>query len=152
MNPIVRKSMSTLVIQPSFRALGQMQVKWQTFENQKIRDKCMVRSPPKPDYHTELLGTLRIMGETTALMFPVSAPAVVSCGNCLCCHFQVVCIVFAALIMYFFSVSLAWMLVEGVQLYLRVTSIRQKKQKILLYYAFAWGKNPSVITYIEPFE
>ena len=24
--------MSTLVIQPSFRALGQMQVKWQTFE------------------------------------------------------------------------------------------------------------------------
>ena len=32
MNPIVRKSMSTLVIQPSFRALGQMQVKWQTFE------------------------------------------------------------------------------------------------------------------------
>ena len=32
MNPIVRKSMSTLVIQPSFRALDQMQVKWQTFE------------------------------------------------------------------------------------------------------------------------
>ena len=32
MNPIVRKSMSTLVIQPSFRALGQIQVKWQTFE------------------------------------------------------------------------------------------------------------------------
>ena len=32
MNPIMRKSMSTLVIQPSFRALGQMQVKWQTFE------------------------------------------------------------------------------------------------------------------------
>ena len=33
MNPIVRKSMSTLLIQPSFRALGQVQVKWQTFEN-----------------------------------------------------------------------------------------------------------------------
>ena len=32
MNPIVRESMSALVIQPSFRALGQMQVKWQTFE------------------------------------------------------------------------------------------------------------------------
>ena len=32
MNPFMRKSMSTLVIQPSFRALGQMQVKWQTFE------------------------------------------------------------------------------------------------------------------------
>ena len=33
MNSIVRKSMSTLVIQPSFRALSQMQVKWQMFEN-----------------------------------------------------------------------------------------------------------------------
>ena len=32
MNPFVRKSMSTLVIQTSFRALGQMQVKRQTFE------------------------------------------------------------------------------------------------------------------------
>ena len=32
MNPFVRKSMSILVIQPSFRALGEMQVKWQTFE------------------------------------------------------------------------------------------------------------------------
>ena len=32
MNPFVRKSMSTLVIQASSRALGQMLVKWQTFE------------------------------------------------------------------------------------------------------------------------
>ena len=32
MNPFVRKSMSSLVIHPSLRALGQMQVKWQTFE------------------------------------------------------------------------------------------------------------------------
>ena len=32
MNPFVRESMSTLVVQPSFRALGKMQVKWQTFE------------------------------------------------------------------------------------------------------------------------
>ena len=38
MNPFVRKSMSTLVIQPSFRALGQMQVKWQTFE--KPENNC----------------------------------------------------------------------------------------------------------------
>ena len=30
MSPFVRKSMSTLMIRPSFRALGQMQVKWQT--------------------------------------------------------------------------------------------------------------------------
>ena len=33
MKPIVRQSiLSTLVIQPSFRALGEMQVKWETFE------------------------------------------------------------------------------------------------------------------------
>ena len=37
MNPFVRMSMLTLVIQPSFRALGQMQVKWQTFE--KLENK-----------------------------------------------------------------------------------------------------------------
>ena len=36
MNPFLRKSMSTLVIQPSFRALGQMQVKWQTFEKPEM--------------------------------------------------------------------------------------------------------------------
>ena len=59
----MRKSMSTLVMQPSFRALGQMQVKWQTFEEEKRekkkkktreRDKCMVVSPPMPDYHTSV--------------------------------------------------------------------------------------------------
>ena len=31
MNPITRKSMSKLVIQPSFRAVGQTHVEWQTF-------------------------------------------------------------------------------------------------------------------------
>ena len=42
MNPFGRKSMSTLVIQPSFRALGQMQVKWQTFE--KLPYICLLFS------------------------------------------------------------------------------------------------------------
>ena len=32
MNPIMRKSMSKLVIPPSFRAVGQTHVEWQTFE------------------------------------------------------------------------------------------------------------------------
>ena len=36
MNRIMRKSMSTLVIQPRFRALGQMHVKWQTFEKPEM--------------------------------------------------------------------------------------------------------------------
>ena len=35
MNPFMRKSMWTLVMQPSVKALGQMQVKWQTFEKPK---------------------------------------------------------------------------------------------------------------------
>ena len=39
--------MSTLVIQPSFRALGQMQVKWQTFE--------------KPENKREMYGTLSLV-------------------------------------------------------------------------------------------
>ena len=51
MNPITRKSMSKS--QPSFRAVGQKAAEWQTFK--KIRDKCMVVGPPKPDYHTCLL-------------------------------------------------------------------------------------------------
>ena len=32
MNPITRKSMSKLVTQPSFRAVGQKAAEWQTFE------------------------------------------------------------------------------------------------------------------------
>ena len=32
MNPIMRKSMSKLVMQPSFRAVGQTHMEWQTFE------------------------------------------------------------------------------------------------------------------------
>ena len=32
MNPITRKSVSNLVIQPSFRAVGQKAAEWQTFE------------------------------------------------------------------------------------------------------------------------
>ena len=41
MNPTKKKSMSTLVIQPSFRALGQKQAKWQTFEKpENMRQMC----------------------------------------------------------------------------------------------------------------
>ena len=51
MNPFMRKSMSTLVIQPSFRALGQIQVKWQTFEKpenkrQMYGSQAWVDPPP----------------------------------------------------------------------------------------------------------
>ena len=35
MNPITRKSMSKLVMQPSFRAVGQTHTKWKTFEKPK---------------------------------------------------------------------------------------------------------------------
>ena len=52
MNPIVRKSMSTLVLQPSFRAVGQTQVKRQTFENpENKRQIYMVARPGLPYYH-----------------------------------------------------------------------------------------------------
>ena len=35
MSPIMRKSMSKLVMQPSFRAVGQKAAEWQTFEKQE---------------------------------------------------------------------------------------------------------------------
>ena len=49
------KSMSTLVIQPSFRAVGQTQAKWQTFlKKLKIRDKCIVH-PSLTTIHLSLI-------------------------------------------------------------------------------------------------
>ena len=39
MNPITRNSMSKLVTQPSFRAVGQTHVEWQTFEEEKTENK-----------------------------------------------------------------------------------------------------------------
>ena len=54
--------------------------------------------------------------------------------------FQAACISYAALMMYFFTVALTWMLVEGVQLYLQVTRVFKGKQNMPLYYVFAWGK------------
>ena len=50
MNPITRKSVSELVMQPRFRAVGQKHAEWQTFE--KPENKCMAVSPPKPYRHT----------------------------------------------------------------------------------------------------
>ena len=64
----------------------------------------------------------------------------VTCINFPLPCFQEACISFAGTIMYFFSVSLAWMLVEGIQLYLRVTRVFKAKQRMSLYYVCAWGK------------
>ena len=44
--------MSTLVIQPSFRALGQMQVKWQTFEKPENKRQMYVVRLGWTHYHT----------------------------------------------------------------------------------------------------
>ena len=41
MNPIATKSVSKLVMQPSFRAAGQTHVEWQTFEKpENMRQMC----------------------------------------------------------------------------------------------------------------
>ena len=48
MNPITRKSMSQLVTQPSFRAVGQTHAEWWTFENPENKRQMY-------DYHTFLL-------------------------------------------------------------------------------------------------
>ena len=47
----MRKSMS-LVIQSSFRALGQMQVKWQTFEKSENKRQMYGSRAWMADYHT----------------------------------------------------------------------------------------------------
>ena len=70
MNPFVRKSMSTLVIQPSFRALDQMQVKWQTFE--------------KPENKRQMYGSL-----STQTWLPYICLLFSGFSNA--CHFACVC-------------------------------------------------------------
>ena len=49
MNPIMRKCMSKLVIQPSFKAVGQKAVEWKTFENPQNKRQMY---DSKTDWHT----------------------------------------------------------------------------------------------------
>ena len=53
--PITRKSMSKLAIQPSFRAVGQKLVEWQTFEKSKNERHLLTVIPPKPYLHASVV-------------------------------------------------------------------------------------------------
>ena len=46
----------------------------------------------------------------------------------------------AGLIHYFYLVAFAWMLFEGVYLYLMVVKVFNTEIKMRLFYAVAWGK------------
>ena len=57
------------------------------------------------------------------------------------CEFpQGLCIFVAGLIHYFYLVAFAWMLFEGVYLYLMVVKVFNTVIKMRLFYAVAWGK------------
>ena len=53
---------------------------------------------------------------------------------------QGLCIFVADLIHYFYLVAFAWMLFEGVYLYLMVVKVFNTEIKMRLFYAVAWGK------------
>ena len=53
---------------------------------------------------------------------------------------QGLCIFVAGLIHYFYLVAFAWMLFEGVYLYLMVVKVFNTEIKMRLFYAVAWGK------------
>ena len=53
---------------------------------------------------------------------------------------QGLCIFVAGLIHYFYLVAFAWMLFEGVYLYLMVVQVFNTEIKMRLFYAVAWGK------------
>ena len=50
------------------------------------------------------------------------------------------CVFIAALIHYFYLAGFAWMLFEGVYLYLMVVRVFNTVIKMRLFYAVAWGK------------
>ena len=53
---------------------------------------------------------------------------------------QGLCIFVAGLTHYFYLVAFAWMLFEGVYLYLMVVKVFNTEIKMRLFYAVAWGK------------
>ena len=53
---------------------------------------------------------------------------------------QGVCVFVAALIHYFYLAGFAWMLFEGVYLYLMVVKVYNTVVRMRLFYAVAWGE------------
>ena len=52
---------------------------------------------------------------------------------------QAVCILVAVSIHYFYLAGFAWMLMEGIYLYLMVVKVFNTFVKLKLFYVFAWG-------------
>ena len=53
---------------------------------------------------------------------------------------QELCVFVAAMIHYFYLVGFAWMLFEGVYLYLMVVKVFNTVIRLRLFYGVAWGK------------
>ena len=56
------------------------------------------------------------------------------------CLSQGVCVFVAAVIHFFYLAGFAWMLFEGVYLYLMVVKVFNTVIRMRLFYAVAWGK------------
>lgn len=57
-----------------------------------------------------------------------------------CCLSQGVCVFAAAVIHFFYLAGFAWMLFEGIYLYLMVVKVFNTVIRMRLFYAIAWGK------------
>ena len=63
-------------------------------------------------------------------------------------HFilQAPCITAASLIQYFFLVTFSWMLIEGIQLYYKVTKVAPVQLNMPLCYVLSYGKGINCLT------
>jgi len=61
---------------------------------------------------------------------------------------QGACIVVAVSIHYFYLVGFAWMLMEGIYLYLMVVKVFNTLVKMKLFYAFSWGMHKPLVNYV----
>ena len=59
---------------------------------------------------------------------------------CFCFCFQIGCVIAASFIQYLFQVVFCWMLIEGIHLYRKATSVFAVHFNMTLCYLFAWGR------------
>ena len=62
------------------------------------------------------------------------------------CILQAPCITAASLIQYFFLVTFSWMLIEGIQLYYKVTKVTPVQLNMPLCYVLSYGKGITCLT------
>jgi len=54
--------------------------------------------------------------------------------------FQILCTAIAAILHYFFLAAVAWMLAEGIQMYVAIVMVFQIERKRKYFYLIGWGE------------